>query len=996
VSGAAPGLYTIPAGTPFVDALAAGLEDLSTGDPLRLARVTVLLPNRRAARSLREAFLRRSGGRPLLLPRMMPLGDVDPAELVLAAGLDLPPVMPELRRRLLLAQLVMRRKDLATLPGQAVALAGELGRLLDRVVTERADWAGLSALVPEDYAEHWQRTIAFLEIVSRVWPDVLAEEGAIDAADHRNRLLEGLAAHWRANPPDGWVVAAGSTGSAPATADLMDTVARLPRGMIVLPGLDRHLDEASWDAVAADEAHPQHGLCRLLARLGATRRDVRDWPAATGTAPEATRGRAVLLAEAMRPAATTDAWRERPAIHDGALAGLVRIDCPGPQDEATVIALLMRETLETPGKTCALVTPDRPLARRVAAALRRWGVDVDDSAGRPLRDTPVGAYLRLVADCALAQAAPVALLSLLKHPLASGGRPQPVFRSLVRALEMAVLRGPKPGPGFEGLRQALRSPDARFGREHGRDELLAFVDELDDRLGPLTALLTGPAQPPEVVLEAHMAAAEALADAEDTAGQEVAGPLRLWRHEDGEAAAVLVAEIAEAIRGFPAMEGPDYPPLFEALIAGAVVRPRYGLHPRLHVLGLLEARLQHFDRMILGGLNEGVWPADPAIDPWMSRPMRKAFGLPAPEREVGLAAHDFVQAASCAEVFLTRADRAGGAPTVPARWLTRLDTAIKAAGLDPDALRRDGRPWLARARALDRPAEVRAIAPPAPCPPVALRPRALSVTQIETWMRDPYAIHARWVLKLKPLEPLEADPGAAERGTFIHTALDAFVRAHPMGELPPDALDRLLAAGVEAFGPALGRPEVWSFWWPRFERVAQWFLERERERRLYAVTVATEVEGSLTVEGLAGPFTVRGKADRIDRLADGTLSVIDYKTGGVPGAADVRAGLSPQLPLEAAMAAAGGFAGVPAGPVGELAVWRLTGGDPPGEVKALREEAMDLAQAARTGLETLVRLFDDPATPYRAVPRPAHAPRFSDYAHLARVQEWATAADGGE
>jgi ATP-dependent helicase/nuclease subunit B len=424
-----------------------------------------------------------------------------------------------------------------------------------------------------------------------------------------------------------------------------------------------------------------------------------------------------------------------------------------------------------------------------------------------------------------------------------------------------------------------------------------------------------------------------------------------------------------------------------------VVRPRFGHHPRLAIWGLLEARLQHADLVILGGLNEGVWPPQTESDPWLSRPMRRDFGLPPPERRIGVAAHDFAQALGAKEVVLTRAMRVEGAPTVPSRWLLRLDTVLRAAGLEGRlGVAVEPLGWQAR---LDEAAEHIAVAPPEPRPPVAARPRKLSVTQVESWMRDPYAIYAGKILRLDALEPIDADPGAAERGNFIHAALDAFVRAFP-DALPEDAERQLLTLGAEAFGAALDRPGVRAFWWPRFERIARWFLALERERRPSLGEIRSEIKGRLVLDGPAGPFELTAKADRLDRRRDGRLVLIDYKTGLVPSAKDVELGFSPQLSLEAAIAAGGGFAGVAAAPVAALEYWRLSGGEPAGEIVApAKDEASLRALIAEAwqGLADLVASFDDAATPYRAVPRPEKAPRYSDYAHLARVKEWSVAED---
>ena len=990
-----PTVYTIRAGLPFVDILAAGILERTSGDPLALGRMTILLPTRRACRSLRDAFLRVGPGGEmpaLLLPRMSPIGDIDPEALGLEVeaipgleALDLPPSVSDTRRHLLLARLILARPDMDLAPGQAVWLAAELGRLIDQVATEQLDFADLGRLVPEELAEHWQKTVQFLEIVTAQWPEILAAEDAIDGADRRNRILDARAEAWRAAPPSGPVIAAGSTGSIPATAALLDVVARLPDGAVVLPGLDRGMDGESWDAV--DEGHPQFGMKHLLARMGVDRDRVADWPAALPEAPSPPPDRQRLVGEVMRPAATSEVWRQISPFDRRALDGVLRVDCPTPREEAGAIALMMREALDTDGRTAALVTPDRGLARRVAAALGRWGIRVDDSGGRPLADTPAGTYLRLVAECAAGNAAPLDLLALLKHPLAAGGESLGDFRTRVRSLERAVLRGPRPGPGFAGLAEALRAAEEdRFETPDDRAALIDWCGRLHSLFAALLALAEGEAEVGDL-LTAHLTVAEALA-----ADDAMPGGARLWRHDDGEAASGFANDMLTAATGFPSLPLGQYPALLDALMAARVVRPRFGDHPRLSIWGPLEARLQQTDLLILGGLNEGTWPAEPAADPWMSRPMRSKFGLPAPERRIGLAAHDFAQALAAPNVVLTRSRRVDGTPTVPSRWLARLD-AVAPADLMKE-IAAEGAFWTSWAEALDTPDTVRPCDPPRPCPPVTVRPRRLSVTAVGTWMTNPYAVYARYVLGLKPLDPIEADAGAAERGQVIHDALSAFI-ADGGVEGTEDALESLLRHGRNEFARLAAWPEARAFWWPRFERVARWFVALEAQRRGDIARSGTEVDGSLSILGPLGPFQLTARADRIDSGTDGGLRIIDYKTGGVPTDKQIIAGYAPQLPLEALIAAGGGFDDVPAEPVAELAHWRLSGGEPAGEVKVPRiADAATLTGEAERGLKRLIERFDRPDTPYLARPRPDFVPRFDDYAHLARVLEWS--AGGGE
>lgn len=970
--------FTIPPGMAFVDALAAHLLAEAGGDPLRLAEMEVLLPNRRACRSGREAFLRLSGGKPLLLPRLRPIdgGDGDDLLLFSDGPLDIPPAISPTERHLLLTRLVLAmgsvRGGFAPTPDQAARLAAELAGLLDAVQIERIDFHRLGALVPEDYAAHWQVTLDFLKIVTEHWPALLGDR--LDPQERINRILDAQAARWRTDPPDTPVIAAGSTGSRPASADLIAVIAGLPQGKVVLPGLDLAMDAATWAAL--DDSHPQHGMKKLLDRLGLDRRHVR--PLLPQPDPRA--ARSSLLTEALRPAATCEAWRDMGEFPPVTLDGVALLTAPGPREEAGAIALILREALEEDGRTAALVTPDRALARRVSAELERWGLVIDDSAGRPLDTSEPGTFLRLVAEMVADDFAPHATLACLKHPLAACGDEPAAFRALVRRLEIAALRGPRPGPGIAGLKAAARDGKSRDGLDRLAAVLAPFVQAMAQDTAPLADLI-----------RTHMEAAEALA-----ATALLPGPARLWQGEAGEALAAWAGELAtaaEAVRAvFPAIPPRFYPALLEQLLAGQVVRQAWGSHPRLFLWGPMEARLQKADVMVLGGLNEGTWPGEAEADPWMSRPMRAAFGLPAPERKVGLAAHDFAMAFAAPRVVLSRSARVDGTPTVPSRWLMRLDAVMDAAGL---SFGEDAGQYLDWHALVDRPDAFDRVAPPSPRPPLAARPRRLSVTEIETWMRDPYGIYAKHILGLRALDPIDEDPGAAEYGSLVHAAIETFLNENP-GPLPADAEARLLAIGRDVFAEVLARPGVWAFWWPRFVSVAQWLVAHEGARRADIARTHCEIKGALEIDAPGGPFVVHARADRVDQLRDGSLALIDYKTGQPPGPREVAAGYAPQLPLEAAIARFGGFEGVPPAEVSRMLYWRLKGGADGGEEKSAGDNPRQLTDEAIEGLKALVATFDDENTPYAARPHPDRAPKYSDFQHLARIREWATAGEEGE
>lgn len=992
------GVWTVPYGVSFVDGLAAGLLAAVRDDPGGLAGMTVLMPSRRACRSLREAFLRASNGRPLLLPRMAPVGDLDEEAVAagLAAGGDSPlaglaPPVPALSRDLVLARLILAAgAEFAQSMDQAVRLAQALGALIDEVGTEGCDMAALAGLLPEDYAEHWQRILAFLRIVTDVWPQVLAEKGWLNRADWRNRLIDAQIALWQRFPPQGPVIVAGSLGIVPAVARLMAAVRALPRGMLVLPALDRDMPEDIWQAL--DPAHPQAALKTLLERLGMERREVQLWPAAV---PAARQARARLLAEALRPPESTDGWQDLriAPLPPEALEGVARLDCADPQAEAEAIALILRGVLETEAATAMLVTPDRALARRVAAALGRWDIRIDDSAGRPLGGTPVGLYLRLLAEAMAGDPGAVDLLGLLKHPLTAAGLDPAECRRRARLVERFLLRGPRVPGGVPGLLAALDRLEAAVlagdvrGPAPDGAEIAAMRNLLQAVADILPPVIPGARRrSPTEWLGLHTEAAERLATGDTEEGAE-----RLWRMEDGTAAAELFHALTEAVEDAEPIGPGDYAALIHTLLDTVTVRPDWGTHPRLAILGPLEARLAHADVTVLGGLNEGSWPAAPVADPWLSRPMRQQFGLRAPEAAIGEAAHDFYLMTGAPQLYLTRAVKAGGAPTVASRWLVRLGAVLEASLLAPQLDR--GLAWQSWAAALDAPEAILPAPEPRPAPPLEARPTRLSVTRVELWRRNPYGLYAERILRLSPLDAVEADPTASERGTAIHAVLDDFIRAYP-DALPPDARARLLALGEEAFATRLSSPALRALWWPRFVAMAGWFLDTEAARRAEGWRPhRTEAKAEWALDGVPRPFVLTGTMDRIDMQQRGGFAIIDYKTGTVPSQAQVDSGARPQLPLEALLLREAGLVedgrptGLRLGPVTELAYWKLGGGRVPGEVKTLKELDRLMLEAEQQ-LRGLIAAYADPAQPYPYDPLGEVDARYDPYAHLARAEEW--------
>ncbi len=954
-------LHALPPGADFAGELAAGLMARHEGHEA-LARVDLLVNSARMGRAARAALIAR-GAR--LLPRIRLIEDL--ARDVPMAGLA--PAVPPLRRRLEAAALVARlldaRPDIAP-RASLFDLAGSLADLMAEMHGEGVDPAALEALGTGELAIHWDRALAFVRIVQTYFDGMDAPDGA----QRLRAVAARLAADWTAaNGPPRPTVIAGSTGSRGATALLMRALARLPGGAVVLPGFDFELPARVWAAMddpLTAEDHPQYRFRRLMDELGVGPEAVRPWTDARAPVP----ARAALLSLALRPAPVTDDWlREGPRLPPpaDALRGVTVIEAPSPRAEALAIALGLRAAAED-GRRAALITPDRDLGRRVTAALERWGIVPDDSAGLPLRQSPPGRLLRQTARLRLRAPDVEALLALLKHPLVHTGAGRGDHMRRVHDLELELRRNGPPHPA----RADLAAWAAGLERGEGCGPWCTWIAEALEAAG-------APAATPAEHAAAHLALTERLA-----AGHAAQGSGALWDKDAGaKARAAMDGLLAEASHGAP-MDAADYAALADdVLTAGEDVRRPEIVRPDVLIWGTLEARAGGLDLAILGGLTEGVWPPAPAADPWLNRAMRHEAGLTLPERRTGLSAHDFQQAAGAPDIWLARPVRDMEAQTVPSRWLNRLAMLTcglpEAGGPQAWAQAQDrGARWLAMAAALEAaPAPVPAEPRPAPAPPVAARPTSWSPSSLRTLRRDPYAVYAAKVLGLRPLGPVRAEPDALLRGEVLHRVFERFV----FEDGAQDAA-RLMALGEAVLEERVPWPAARRLWLGRLGRVADWFVATEDARRRLAAPLAHETEGTMEIPGLPGA-TLRGKVDRVDRRADGALIVYDYKTGTPPTAAQQER-LDRQLFLNAILAEAGALAGVPAAPVAHAA-FVGTGATPKEEPAPLG--AVPLARA-RAELAALVGAYLDPARGYvsrLAVERDGHP---GDYDHLARLGEW--------
>lgn len=812
---------------------------------------------------------------------------------------DLPPAVSPLRRRLEIAALVSRllesQPDLA--PRAAIyPLADSLARLMDEMQGEGVHPSDLRELDVSGHADHWRRSLAFVQVVERFFGADGDESPDLEA--RQRMVIQRLVDNWAETPPTNPVIVAGSTGSRGATRMFMEAVAMLPQGALILPGFDFDLPRSVWNSMkttltASD--HPQFRYRSLMDAIGLTHSDIRTWHSVDAPAPR----RNALVSLALRPAPVTDQWQEEGPAFEGveqATKGLTLIEAPSPRAEAASIALILRQAADA-GRTAALITPDRVLTRQVTAALDRWGIRPDDSAGRPLPLSAPGRLLRHVSDMRGRTLSGVDLLTLLKHPLTHSGADRGDHLRLTRDLEL------------EALRKNMPFPNER--------NLFDWAKHKEDR-GPWVKWIVS------ILAELADSSADALTDhvthvidiAEKiAAGSAASGSGGLWEREAGREAARITGELMREAEHGGDMSVADFHSLFTGVLNRGEVRDPNEPHPLIRIWGTLEARVQGLDLAILASLNEGVWPEKPGADPWMNRDMRDKVGLLLPDREIGLSAHDFQQAIGAPEVVLTRATRDDEAETVPSRWMNRITYLLQGMSNEGMAalqgMRDRGNTWLTLARRLDAPQEHVHRKPqakrPAPRPPVADRPPDLSFTEVAKLIRDPYAVYASRILCLRPLDPLHQEPDAALRGTAIHDALERFVNERVEGETPVEQRSRLLQTARDVFEEKAPWPAARLMWLAKLERAADAFLSDEATRMNAARTIFTEQKGRAQI----GPngFILHGRADRIDRLNDGSLAIYDYKTGSVPTKKQQLA-YDKQLLLEAMVARHGGFENV--------------------------------------------------------------------------------------
>lgn len=959
-----PSVYGVAPGADFVVALFDMLCGMHAhGAPESLARVQVLVPTQRMARRLKSLFVARGN---FLLPKIGLVTDVsfllpDPGNAR---------AVSTLQRTLQLKPLVDRLIELddRLVGSSSLDLTESLTVLLDEFQGEGVSLDVLETLIPREHAAHWERNLGFLRAIREYAAGI--GESQLDAEALHRQQVEALCEHWQSTPPETPVILAGSTGSRATTQMLMKTVASLRNGAVVLPGYDFALPSNLWATLSSDrrfEDHPQYRFASFLQALDMPPDQVeRLGPVDPPVQND-------LLSLALRPAPVTHQWlSEGPSLGplEPATAGLTLLEADTPKDEAKAIAIAIRQALADQ-KNIALIAPEATLARRVAAILARWNIVPDDSGGVPASLTPPGRFIRQIAGLMRAPTDPVQIFALLKHPYTNEGSGRGEHMIHTQEFEFFIRKRCVTVIDANQIEAFASKKESRSGWAEWLNNALQMAGEAKQlqSLGDHTE---------------HLMNLARIFGGTDNDPFEKDEPSDLKVREE-------LSRFKDVAVGGIVLSLEDVARLIEMKFASEKVRIVVGARPDVMIWGPMEARVQGADIVILSGLNEGTWPQALQADPWLNRSIRKDIGLLVPERQIGLAAHDFQQAVCCKKVILTRSKKSDGSETIPSRWLNRLTNLLKGLGetQGPKALaqmQERGEVLAHMAALIDVPLDpIEPERRPAPAPPTVKRPKTFAITEIQKLVRDPYAIYAKRILGLSPLDPFSPAPDARLKGTLFHKVLEDFYapdadfkNASCAKERLLDITERVMTNGV----PDLATQLAWS---SQFARIANWLIEQEQDRRQDALPIGREVKGKMPL----GTYTLRGTADRIDLNESGELIIYDYKSGSPPSARDIEC-YDPQLILEALMAEQGAFSDVPPSPVAHVAHIGL-GRTPKLQVTEL-SGPHDIA-LVREDLVSLLNAVSDPKFGY-AARRAMTAMRFDgDYDHLARFGEWADSDD---
>lgn len=942
----------------FSDDLVEGIFEKFGKDSSYLSKIKIFLPNRRSVIALREAFLRKSDNQAMLLPAIKPIADIGFEESLIFDEishelLELPTVISDIRCKAILTKLIYKwqcqrlgQPDANVI--QSVQLADDLKDILQLTKQHQVDLSLIAEILPSDLANHWQSTLEFFSILFSNWEEILKEQGLIDKQTYQYKVLKMLQNAWQTKQPEYPIIIAGSTGSIPVVADFIKAITNLKKGYVVLSGLDCDVD----DEIVAhiDESHPQYYLNKLLNHLQTTRNDIENW--CSNKLQLSCKNN--IIQNIMLPANLSYRWQDiKQDTLDFSDYEILELD--DSYEEAKTVSLILKQALDNPSQTACLVTLDSHLAIKVKSIMCRWDILINDSNGIELKNTSVANFFVLIVDMLQSNYAPIELLSCLKHPLASFGLKKGEQKSLIRKIEKSLLRGARP--------QNILKQIA---------DIYPNIANILDKAKNLHQLLHAPQADLSKIIDEHIKFAELLANTDDESGEIV-----MWQNDYGEQFKTFLDEFANNAYYLGDFNPVSYLGVFNAFISGIKWRAKYGFHPRVSILTPQEARLQNFDIVIIGGLNEGVWPRTAKIDAWLNNTMRQKLGLPTAQDAIGKSAHDFANVFCSPKVFLTRAKKNGTTQNVASRWLLKTDAIIKITNNQHQV--KPKLDWTKWAKILNNPDKIEYDQLPSPTPDTKYRPKVLSVSTITKLMSNPYEVYASKILNLKPLKKIDEDPTSADFGNIVHEVIDYFTKSYPNGSFD-FCLENFMQVGQNEFDRQSISPSLKILWWARFELIAKWFVNQDILRRDQLKEIFSEISGEYEILD----HIITAKTDRIEIYQDNKAKIIDFKTGSIPFKSEVLLGYAPQLVIEALILNKGGFK--VQSTTSDIEYWKLN------KVSSInlaysnkKTNIEQLLVSVEAGITELIAKFSKSSTPYLCYPNPQNRPKFDDYKHLSRI-----------
>lgn len=942
-----------------------------TNDKLSLSNFTILLPSRRSCNELKRIFLENSSNSAIILPNIRAIGDIDYDDLVLKQinkndlenFSDFSNNTSRIKYKILLIKELLKWakssnknlfKDITI--EQASNLALELEKFLNEVNRNGLNLDDLEKIVDDEYSQHWQEVLNFLEIFGKKWNKFIKDNNVISVVDFKSRMIEFNAEYFKKNKPLNPIVIAGVSGSVKSTCEFIKSLIKYDNCYYFFKDLNKNLTEDEWKEIGV--FHPQYSFKNLLDNCINCERDrVKNLEFNNCLIVNPIIEK--ILSFSMLPYNETHKWQSKLNIKKEDFSHISKIECNNSFEELSVISLITKHVHETSNDNVAIITSDEIFANQLAVELKNLNLDVNNAFGNKISRTEVVKFLFLILDVIKNKYETVAFLSLLKHDFTLFGYNKNELNRLTLLLEDKILRG-YGNLGCEGILKKVN--------EFGNLELIDFIKKIMETLDKFKCEKLNF----QSVIKLHIELAENIAS-----NSEVVGSNAFWNNsKNGDELLNFFNEVIKESESYGDIKNCDeYSYLLDYLIAENSYSDRYSIHPMVNIISPQEAKLINYDLIILTNLNDGRFPPHISTDPWMSKSMRKAFGLPDRDELIGNFAYDFTQFLCNKKVILTRSLKEDGVPTVKSKYLMRLETFL----LCQNHLKlEENNIWKEVFKKRNFAEQNIIIKRPKPKPPLDRRPRELYATKIEKLMNNPYDIYAEKILNLKKKDDFYENKIFAFFGSAVHEALENYIKNYKAAEFAK-LYEKLIKYGKESFDKYFTDETSRELFFIRFSNIAEWFIEQDEAVRASGYNVYAERIEKLYMKNI--DFTIAAKIDRIEENEFGSINIIDYKTGNTPSTSDVLTAKKPQLIIEAIV--------LENKKTDKLVYWSIKGkGDE--KIQEIDSDICELVNKGRDGIVRLITHFNVFENSYIATAFDLNDQNHyaSDYKHLSRVEEW--------